>query len=246
MNTRPYVSSELFHFVGQRTADDHARNWSVLAAILNSRCVSHPPHEVGWGTTRFTTDFTKPLEEGELITPTVTCYCDIPFESLSVHCAKYGKFGIALSRQHLVHYGARPVTYVPMESPHALLRSPFGRTLLRDFQCVYHALRNHVSFDPTLANVSRERSVGVSPESPAHAIVAATDILGKDVLAFLKPFKAHLPAEDPENHYMEREWRKFGNMMFEERDVLRVVVASGYADRVHTEFPAYSPVVCEV
>jgi abortive phage resistance protein AbiGi (putative antitoxin) len=245
MTANPYVSSEeLYHFVGSRSPDDDAANWKVLSSILSSKCVSHPPHEVGWGMTQYTIDFSKKLEEGELISPTITCYCDIPFKSLSIHCTKYGKFGISFRRELLARYGARPVTYIPLEPDHR--GSPWGATLLRDIQCVFHALRNHVTIDPVLANIPGTRNIGAPPKSPSHAIKAASSIMNKDILAFLKPFDTSLADDDPKNYYMEREWRKFGNLVFEAHDVVRVVVARGYGNRARAAFHTLAEVVHEI
>ena len=70
--------------------------------------------------------------------------------------------------------------------------------------------------------------------------------MGKDLLAFLKPFDANLADDDPENFYMEREWRKFGNLEFKQHDVVKVIVAKGYLDRARANFPAFAPIVCEI
>ena len=84
-----YVSDELFHFVGRANSRDDEQNYALLIRVLKAGCISHPPHEVGWGQTAVTADLTKSLLSGELFVPQVTCYCDIPQEHLDVHIAKY-------------------------------------------------------------------------------------------------------------------------------------------------------------
>ncbi len=111
-----FLSRALFHFVGHANPDDHEKNYSLLRLILESGCVSHPPHAGDWGAVSYAVDLTKRLHFEELLVPTITCYCDIPFESLPIHTAKYGAFGLSLSRHHLTKYGARPVIYSPVRA----------------------------------------------------------------------------------------------------------------------------------
>ena len=39
------------------------------------------------------------------------------------------------------------------------------------------------------------------------------------------------------NYYMEREWRKYGNMQFEINDLTKVIVAVGYEERLEKDYP---------
>ena len=50
-------------------------------------------------------------------------------------------------------------------------------------------------------------------------------------LAFVKPFNATLALEDPENYYMEREWRRFGNLKLQQNCLRRVVVQPDFMRR---------------
>ena len=40
----------------------------------------------------------------------------------------------------------------------------------------------------------------------------ATSLIERELQAFLKFWNVDLPEDHPENFYMEREWRKFGNL----------------------------------
>jgi hypothetical protein len=80
-----YLSNELFHFVGNSHPTDHELNYTILSAILNDGCVSHPPHLPGSGETSIRSNFEGSLLKDELVVPTVTCFCDIPAEHLDVH-----------------------------------------------------------------------------------------------------------------------------------------------------------------
>ena len=71
---------------------------------------------------------------------------------------------------------------------------------------------------------------------------ALDNVLLQNFLAFIKPFDADLPDDHLENYYLEREWRKFGNLIFKPKDVSRVVVACGFEHRLQADAPAYATV----
>ena len=56
-------------------------------------------------------------------------------------------------------------------------------------------------------------------------------------------FDADLPDDSPDNYYLEREWRKHGNLKFTPADVVRVIVASGFEDRLRSDVPAFGELV---
>lgn len=93
-----YASDDLFHFVGHSSPSDDNVNYGKLREVLQSNCISHFPHDGSWGKVSHTTTWDNRLETEQLIVPSVTCYADIPFEALSIHTRKYGKFGVALPR----------------------------------------------------------------------------------------------------------------------------------------------------
>lgn len=102
-----YVSDELFHFVGRPSPSEDESNYQTLKKIINSCCISHAPHDDNFGATTYPINWGSRLETEQLIIPSVTCYADIPFESLSLHVNKYGKFGVGFPRSLLTTYGAR-------------------------------------------------------------------------------------------------------------------------------------------
>src|ERR1043166_4880153 len=124
-----YISDFLYHFVGRGNPNDHEGNYKVLKSILTQGCVSHPPHENNWGATYYDTDLSRPLDSEQMVVPTVTCYCDIPYEHLALHLQKYGQFGLSLDKHLLIKYGARPVIYVPLR-PDDRSSAHGGRTWL--------------------------------------------------------------------------------------------------------------------
>lgn len=232
-----FISDELFHFVGRGQPQDDERNYLVLKAVLSSGCISHPPHNNDWGATSFQINLSSSLMSEDLLVPTVTCYCDIPFEHLGIHLRKYGEFGVSLDKDLLIKYGARPVIYVPLraddwQSAHG------GRTWLRNVEAAYRGFRTHIH-DPIERPATRSRALGAAPNSPAEACTALNSVLTQDFLAFIKPHDSALPDTDPNYYYSEREWRKFGNQRFEPQDVRRVVVAKGYVERLEGDLPHY-------
>ena len=70
-------------------------------------------------------------------------------------------------------------------------------------------------------------------------LVAVKRFLIFFVFIFMKAFDGSRLDEDPENFYMEREWRIVGNLQFTLRDVSRVLIPSAYARRFKEELPNY-------
>lgn len=233
-----FISDVLFHFVGQRCPSDHEGNYEVLKKILSRGCVSHPPHNDDWGATTYEIDLSCTLVSEKMFVPTVTCYCDIPFEHLPLHLRKYGKFGLSLNKHLLIKYGARPVIYVPLRSDD-WAGAHGGRTWLRDVEAAYRGFRTHIHDKVENRNIT-SRGLGTPPTSVAEASVAFNNTFTTNFLAFIKPYDSFLPDTSPTYYYSEREWRKFGNQRFEPWDVKHVVVAEGYVDRLRSELPQYA------
>jgi hypothetical protein len=240
--TTQYASDELFHLVGHSSPKNDEENYRRLDLVLQSGCISHPPHDGSWGETGYTTTWDNRLETEELIVPTVTCYADIPFDALSTHVSKYGKFGLALPRWLLIKYGARPVMYIPMRSDDC--GSIHGLTLLRDIEAIVKGFNSQVY--EKLGPSSDSRTLGQVPATSESAISVIYSMILKDFLAFIKPFNSQLPRNHPDNYYMEREWRKYGNMKFKPAQVSRLVVAQGYKDRALSDYPAFEGRIDEI
>jgi hypothetical protein len=51
---------------------------------------------------------------------------------------------------------------------------------------------------------------------------------------------SELPDDHPDDYYLEREWRKLGNLRFQASQVRRVVVARDYLKRLKAERPIYA------
>ena len=95
------ISDELFHFVGSKAPQDDEANFQILTDVLGSQCVTYNPSVLDWGPETITIDWDKSLLDGELVVPTMTCFCDIPYDHLATHVSKYGRFGLSLEKSHL-------------------------------------------------------------------------------------------------------------------------------------------------
>lgn len=230
-----YISAELTHLVGRPHPNDHEANYQILLKVLVEKCVSHPPHD-GRFKVSYTLNPQGSLASGDLIVPDVTCFCDIPINRLGLHTTKYGKFGLSFGREILVDYGARPVIYVPYR------RSNWGAIdglgLLNDLDAVHRGFVRQL-VKPAKDAFPGKRSLGVEPETPAAAVAAVKSVLERNFLAFIKPFDSDLPEENVANYYLEREWRKFGNLSFKYGDVRHVFVAPGFEARLSRDSPSW-------
>lgn len=240
---RPYISNELFHLVGRSHPTDHEANYQTLLKVINSSCVSHPPHNPHVYEHRIAYNWESSLFSEELIVPSITCFCDIPFETLGIHMKKYGMFGLSFSREFLIKRGARPVIYMPMQ-PSDTQRG-WGTI---HCESLLHAIEQkwkgfyELVVSP-VAQDTRTSSFGQKPTSTEDAIRDMDDVFTQHFLAFIKPFNSELPDEHPDNFYLEREWRKFGNLGFQPREVMRVIVSRDYVERLKKEHPTYSEVI---
>ncbi|HVG28870.1 MAG TPA: abortive infection system antitoxin AbiGi family protein [Pyrinomonadaceae bacterium] len=239
MDNARYTSDHLFHLVGRACPTDHEANYQTLLQVLDSECISHPPHTSDWGAHQYTINWDENIFTEKLIIPTVTCFCDIPLEHLQIHTKKYGLFGLSFPRDYLISYGARPVIYIPLQRNDHI--SIIGRSFLHDLEQVWRGFREHVvdaNFEGT-----RTRTLGIQPNSSESAIAAVDDLFTQHFLAFIKPFDSELPDDHPDNYYLEREWRKYGNLRFQPHQVRRVLVAKEYVDRFKNDRPAYSNII---
>lgn len=240
-----YISDELFHFVGNGRPGNDDDNFQTLLKIVTSRCISTNPPEIGWGQQKVTVERGKSLLNEGLVYSDITCYCDIPRETLARHVAKYGSFGVGFHRIDMARKGARPVLYVPMTSHD--WGSPYGATLLSDIDAKFEGFLSQL-YDKIDEDEPSENSRYLTqvPESPQKAILALYDLLTKDFMAYIKPYDAELPVADTKYFYSEREWRLQGGLMFELADITAIVIKAGYEGRLREAIPDYRGCVVEI
>ena len=240
-----YISDELFHFVGNGKPDDDEGNFQTLVKILNSRCISCSPPEIGWGQRKVTVKRENSLLNEGLVYSDISCFCDIPRKTLARHVAKYGCFGVGFHRVDMARKGARPVLYVPMTSHD--WGSPYGATLLSDIEAIFKGFLSQL-YDPIEDDEPSESSRHLTrvPESPQEAIFTLHDMLTRDFLAYIKPYDAELPVDDINYFYSEREWRRQGGLMFELTDITTIIIKAGYEGRLREAIPDYRGGVVQI
>lgn len=228
--------------MGRSRPVDHDSNCATLIKVLKEGCISYPPHVLGWGDVKITYDPSKRLVDGDLVAPELVCFCDIPDHALEVHVRKYGHFGLSLKREYLVRHGARPVTYFPYD-PRDLM-SVYGITALSDIEATIKGLREQI--DDAGWKPPRSRHLGEKPATMPDAVSLINSCVALHMLAYTKPFNAALSPDDSNNYYMEREWRRVGNMMFEPQHVEEVRVAAGFGAKVEAALPIYTGRILEM
>lgn len=234
-----YVSRDFYHFVGRSTLNQPSQTYDTLLKVLDSECVSHPPHTGDWGTVRITEDdLSKNLLTEDLIVPTVTCFCDIPLKSLGIHMKKYGKFAVGFKREFLLRYGVRPVIYVPYNELSWMVAHG-GLNVLGEIDAKYKGFAKQVVPKAKKAKL-KPNLLTSEPTNFSQAIKSLQSVLQLHILSFIKPFNSRLPEDHFHNYYMEREWRKFGNVRFKPENVESVIVDDAFVDQFKTDRPIYA------
>lgn len=65
------------------------------------------------------------------------------------------------------------------------------------------------------------------------------DFLDFYVFSFIKFFDDAKSDDDPENYYMEREWRMHGNLNFALENIHRIILPMSFAKRFREDIPDY-------
>jgi hypothetical protein len=236
-----YVTNELAHFVGRgKTPDDQFR---LLITILQSGWLTHAPHALGISG-NLTVNGSARLSSNEMYNPQIICFCDIPFGDLSLHTAKYSRFGLSLSKQFVVANGGCPVFYLPrgtrlrqfssnrLNSEEVSLGDLFDQMVPEFHQMMHRRFTMEAGTGP-----------GVPEESKKHSQLDT--FLNSRVFSYLKFFDESLADEDVENYYMEREWRVVGNLSFSLGDVQTVIIPRDYAGLLRAQVPEFlGQVIC--
>jgi Putative abortive phage resistance protein AbiGi, antitoxin len=249
MTAQSYVSDELTHFVGRALPNE--QRYLLLREILRTKYLraSHR-QELGSGFTGHS-DGQKKISSNEAIRCTTVCFCDIPFTKLGVHMKKYGPFGIAFAKGSLLRFGATPVHYVARNASHrgvGMRPQTVGDwfdQLRTELQIIHYDLAQYVE-----ANEGRPQFVfKLSPPNtqPGHRLLGQVSALQTDlefsVFGQLKFFTVGLPEDDPENFYMEREWRIPDSLTFHLDDIARIILPREFAERFRGEVREYSGVL---
>jgi len=250
MTTRQhYISRELIHFVGKERSEKE--QYALLIKILTSGWLTHPPHDPEVSG-HLTVNTGARISENEMYYPQITCFSDIPIGELDIHIRKFSRFGLSFLKSFLIQQGANPVFYIagnaitrfpPAEDrrenqsreerravgrpsprvPKITLAEHFDQTI-REYHDLFQKLRNTPE-DKMTDSLQRLFSI--------------KEFLDYHVFSFLKFFDESKPETDPENYYMEREWRILGNIHFALSDVRRIILPEPYAARLREDLPNY-------
>lgn len=251
-----YISKELTHFVGRGLAHKDEQ-YSLLVGILTSGWLTHPPHNpLVSGNLSVKTN--ARISVNEMYSPEVVCFCDIPLSDIEIHVRKYSRFGLSFDKQFLIRKGANPVFYVARNSMLSVLKDTsdivapeqaWERLDAEGMGGFFDMVPRWKRFDKMLpeyhdlldiaaALISRSQSSpGVSGDY--KRLFDLRGFLDFQVFAFLKFFDDARSDEDPENFYMEREWRMLGNLKFSLSDVRRVILPESYAASLRKDVPSY-------
>lgn len=206
----------------------------------------------------------------EFVAPEMVCFCDIPLHELGIHTSKYSRFGLGFAKSFLVTQGANPVQYVARDAAtplrlvgrdgvhsdffaqdeeHGLLSAGQPRaTFLEKLKARTFELIKRYS--KPLQNKFGAYQRGKDDPRQLRAELLAMVEFMMGTFCYLhgqtKVFDSTLAEGDPNNYYMEREWRVIGAVRFEASDVARVIVPGSYGSRFRADEPGFRGEVTEL
>lgn len=240
-----YVSQELIHFVGRGLSEKE--QYALLIKILSSGWLTHAPHDPevsGHLTVNTAARFSK----NEMYYPQITSFSDIPIGELDIHIQKYSRFGLSFLKSFLVQHGANPVFYIAKNattrfSPSTGRREIEGQDDRRAAERPAHQISLAEHFDQTIREYhdlfQQLRDAQSELTGPLKRLFPIKEFLDDHIFSFLKFFDESKPETDPENYYMEREWRILGNVHFTLNDIRRIILPEPYASRLREDLPKY-------
>lgn len=251
MPSQRYISKELTHFVGRKTKAE--AQYQILVEILRDGWLIDP--KVGRSlSATLQVSFTGKWSDNDRYLPNVVCFCDIPIGDLGIHIAKYSAFGLSFLKPFLVERGANPVFYIARNAAVCHNLEPYLEEYRRRFAVEPGVFVEGVARDAYFDRMLQEyhdlflwklpEALGVRQEQPGvlppvPALDPVQRFLDWYVFSFIKFFDDSKSDDDPENYYMEREWRMLGGLHFCLDDVYRVVLPREYAARLRKDVPAY-------
>ena len=242
-----YVSRELIHFVGRDLPEKD--QYALLMKILASGWMTHPPHDPDVSG-HLTVNTDARISENQMYYPQIICFSDIPIGELDIHIQKFSRFGLSFRKSFLVQHGANPVFYIAKNAttrsaPSGGRREVEGREDRRTADRPAHRISLAEHFDETIREYHnlfqqlRDSLQRGELIDPVQRLFSIKEFLDDHIFSFLKFFDESKPEEDPENFYMEREWRILGNLRFTLGDIRRIILPESYAPRLREELPKY-------
>jgi hypothetical protein len=239
MQVQRYISDELTHFIGRDLVRDmryeeerderdeklYARLVSILrdGVLLAGGIPPNPEPEKL--TAKVQVTYTGKPDLSELFEPVVVCFCDIPVGDVEIHAAKYGPFGLSFNRRFLLAHGVNPVLYLAEDAD--VEGGKAGKFFAEE-------MKHTIDF---LGEIWHQRED--MPNEVSNAANRAFSFLLHHHFPLVKGFRARASDEDPENYYMEREWRKYNDLDFALHDVRRVYLPARFASKFRNDLPDY-------
>ena len=194
----------------------------------------------------------KKISDETAIQGQIVCFCDIPVEGLELHMRKYSRFGVAFLKSFLVAKGANPVFYVARDAVvPGITFVPTGSGSIEPRQDVTRAeLLDCIHKEAMTLTTQNYDLMSPSGNPDLQKLLYRAENLRQlhyqVVLAFVKPFDSTEPEESKNNYYMEREWRVYGDVLFQLADVRQIFLPPSYSDSFRKDFPALGSAITEV
>lgn len=251
MKSQRYVSDELTHFVGRdlmkampSPEQQEEREETLYARLVKimkdgrlqtgrtKRGVNADPSIGKEGITvqQIVTYRVGATDLATMFDPAVVCFCDIPVGDVEIHMSKYGPFGLSFSRDFLLEHGVNPVLYLAEDAMLEDGLRPNGELFVEEM--------NHASI--FLGDLMWADKKGINvPKKISDDAMRAQQFLNVHVFPLVKGFCGASADDDPENYYMEREWRRYGDLDFALDDVCRVYLPERFARQLREDLPSY-------
>lgn len=259
-----YISDLLCHFVGRSCATDDER-FELLVKIIKEQQLRANLKEP-YRTSLETSSIYSGNRLGEIFEKCdCVCFCDIPDEMLDIHTSKYSKFGMGFNKTFLAQEGARPVLYVPTG---AKMKQLMDKDASNDSPMNYYLYLNKLSnslnvilsilntYNPFGAQLAAcvsqnenilsllqllDKDIAVNfLQGKAHQLIFSEITAISTLCAYVKIFDENLADNDPNNYYMEREWRSLKSVDFTLKDIQKVYLPSRiYVEKFMAAFPDY-------
>jgi hypothetical protein len=232
-----YISSELTHFVGKGLSEEN--QYLLLVKIISEGFLSHPPHSTSMSGNLFVNINAK-LSTDEMYNPQVVCFCDIPYEDLSLHMDKYSRFGLAFDKKFIVSKGGSPVLYIPTTAKKTRSKTLSVTEIIERHQAGKEpVLREELEMGKYFDEMLQEYHALSLRNPDVLEEFGFRSFLDRHIFSFVKFFDPALADDDPNNFYFEREWRVFGNIHFKAEDVTRILLPHKFSKRFRADIPHY-------
>ena len=224
-----YTSKYLTHYVGRDK--EPGAQFKRLCKIIDDGCLLQKGDEKR-AAGNVEIDFDVPFSSDDMLQAEIVCFCDIPLkpELLRIHTKKYSQFGIAFDKKWMAERGANPVIYLAKGASctdhHFPTKHPLRGTNRKDFF--------DLAVGDWFAEVMHQRLVN---KKDASQWPRMDNLLFWYLLCYCKFFDEGLKENNPDNYYMEREWRTVGEVKFSHDDIACIVLPRKYKKKYSAKFP---------